>query len=77
MTVEYNGRLFYTPQEAAHKLGISVAMLRYFRLEGRIVGTRVGTTTLYTEEQLNQVDLSPRKRGPKIRGGEETYKQAA
>jgi hypothetical protein len=55
----------YTPREAAEKLGISVAMLRYLRNTGRVQGTNVGNTTLYSEEQLSKIDLTPRKSGPK------------
>jgi hypothetical protein len=57
----------YTPREAAKKLGISVAQLRYLRNTGRAEGTDAGNTTLFTEEQIANVDMTPLKSGPKPR----------
>lgn len=57
----------YTPSEAAGVLGISVTMLRYMRLTGRIEGTSLGNTTVYTAEQLRNADLTNRKPGPKVK----------
>jgi len=65
MPIENNGQKFYTPSEVAGILNISVGMLRYLRNERRIEGTELGTITLYTEEQIRDADLSPRKRGPR------------
>ena len=56
---------FYTPEEAAKMLGISIPMLAYLRRTGRIEGIQAGNTTLYTDEQIKNADLSKRKRGPK------------
>jgi hypothetical protein len=56
---------YYTPSEAAKILGISVQSLKYYRLDGRVEGTDIGNTTLYTQEQLNAADLSRKKPGPK------------
>jgi hypothetical protein len=55
----------YTPAEAAAKLGITVETLKYLRQRGRIKGTFIGNTTLYTEEQIKNADLSKQKPGPK------------
>ena len=62
-----NNQKIYTPHEAAKKLGITVTMLRYLRNNGRIEGISLGNTTVYTEEQLNNADLSHQKPGPKPR----------
>ncbi len=56
---------FYTPSEAAKLLNVSVATLRYMRLTGRIEGTDLGNTTVYTEEQIKKADFTHRKPGPK------------
>lgn len=56
---------FYTPSQAAEKLGISVRMLQYYRSTGRIEGTDMGNTTAYTEEQIANAKLEKRKPGPK------------
>lgn len=56
---------FYTPEEAASRLGISVRMLGYYRRTGRIQGTNLGNTTVFTEEQLASADLTKQKPGPK------------
>lgn len=60
-----NEQKIYTPGEAAKKLGISVTMLRYYRLTGRIEGISLGNTTVYTEEQLRKVDRTKKTPGPK------------
>lgn len=58
-------KAFYTPSEAAEMLDISVAMLRYLRNTGRIEGTSLGNTTVYTPEQIAKADLTKRTPGPK------------
>ena len=63
MPIEHNGQTLYNPRETAKKLGISVGMLRYLRNEGRIEGTKLETTTLYSDEQIANADLTPRSRG--------------
>lgn len=65
MPIEHQGQTLYTPKEAAKMLGISVGMLRYHRGAGDIEGVELGTTTLYTEEQIRNANLSQKKRGPK------------
>ena len=55
----------YTPAQAARYLGITVFKLKYHRLRGDIRGTDVGNTTLFTKEQLDAADLTPKKPGPK------------
>lgn len=66
-----NEQKLYTPGEAAKKLGISVTMLRYYRLTGRVEGTSLGNTTVYTEKQLRNVDRTKRTPGPKKVKGED------
>jgi hypothetical protein len=56
----------YTPMQVAERLGISTRMLQYLRRTGRIEGTFIGNTTLYTEEQIRIADLSKAKPGPKM-----------
>jgi len=56
----------YTPREVAKRLGISTRMLQYYRETGRIEGTFVGNTTLYTEEQIAAANLEKRMPGPKM-----------
>ena len=65
MPIEHQGQKLYTPKEAAAMLGISVGMLRYLRNEGRIQGTELDTITLYTKEQIENADVTTRKRGPR------------
>ncbi len=55
----------YTPDEAAKKLGITVRMLGHYRRTGRISGTSLGNTTVYSEEQIANADLTRYKPGPK------------
>lgn len=62
--MESNEKL-YTPAQAAQKLGITVETLQYLRRRGRIQGTFIGNTTLYTEEQIKNADLSRKTPGPK------------
>jgi hypothetical protein len=56
----------YSSGEAAKKLGISVQSLKRRRLLGQIKGKRVGETNVYvyTEQQLREADLTPKKPGP-------------
>jgi len=54
----------YTPSEAAKILGVSTWTLRQMRQMGRIQGTFLGNTTLYTEEQIKNAVL-PRPKTPK------------
>lgn len=56
---------FYTPEQAAKKLGISRRVLQYMRQTGRIKGTFVGNMYLYTEEQIKNADMGKEKPGPK------------
>jgi excisionase family DNA binding protein len=65
MPIDINGTKYYTPTEAAKKLKISVGMLRYLRNEGRIEGTFTGRSYLFTEKQIADADLTPKKTGPK------------
>lgn len=60
-----NGVTYYEAGETARKLNCTIAMLGYYRREKRIEGTRVGMTTLYTEEAIANADFSPKKTGPK------------
>lgn len=69
MPIEHQGQKLYTPKEAANMLGLSVGMLRYLRNEGRIQGTELGTITLYTKEQIDAADTTPKQRGPHKKGG--------
>lgn len=56
---------WYEPSDAAKILDISVTLLRYWRLNGRIHGTKLGNTTVYTAEQIMNADQKNRKPGPK------------
>ena len=60
-----NSGKLYTPAETAAKLGITVETLKYLRQRGRIQGTFIGNTTLYTDEQIQNADLSKKKPGVK------------
>ena len=55
------------PTEAAQYLNVSTQKLARLRREGRLHGTQVGTSKLftYTIVDLRNADLRPRKRGPK------------
>lgn len=57
------------PVEAAKFLDISEQKLGRLRRAGRLHGKRVGTTNLfmYTITDLRNADLTPRKRGPKLK----------
>jgi hypothetical protein len=66
MPVTINGEVFYTPKEAAEKLGTNVGMLRYHHSMHRIEGTSLGRTTLYSQPQIDAADFSRKKRGPKL-----------
>lgn len=55
----------YTPSEAAKKLGVSTWTLRQMRQMGRIEGTFLGNTTLYTEEQIQNATLPRPKKSKK------------
>lgn len=55
----------YTPSEAAKRLGVSTWTLRQMRQMGRIEGTFLGNTTLYTEEQINNAVLPRPKKSKK------------
>lgn len=70
MTIQIEGKTFYSPKEVAEKLGISVGMLRYHRNSGNIEGVEMGTTTYYSQEQLDSANLERKKRGPKKAAGE-------
>ena len=65
MTIEVNGETLYSPAETAKKLDISVGMLRYHRNAGNIKGFDMGTTTYYSQAQINAADLERKKPGPK------------
>ncbi len=60
---------FYTPAQVAKRLGISVQSLKYHRARGHIQGTPIPNTNMYvfTEEQVRNANLTPRKPGPRIR----------
>jgi hypothetical protein len=64
MPIEINGITFFTPAETAKRLGISLGMLRYLRIDGRVEGTQIGNTHFYTEEQIQKANITPKKRGP-------------
>lgn len=68
MTIEVNGETLYSPSETARKLGISVGMLRYHRNAGNIKGFDMGTTTYYSQPQIESADLERKKPGPKSAG---------
>jgi Helix-turn-helix domain len=59
-----------SPEQAAKFLGISVETLARKRREGRVQGTRIGNSNIYVYSiaNLEQADLSERKRGPKPKG---------
>jgi hypothetical protein len=65
MSQESSEPRVYSPSQAAKKLGISTAKLKYHRLRGDIEGTDIGNTTLYSEAQLKAANLMPKKPGPK------------
>jgi hypothetical protein len=64
---DINGTIYYGAGEAAKKLGISRAMLNYYRKNNRVRGLPFSDKiTLYSEAQLEAVDLESRgKPGPK------------
>lgn len=55
------------PTEAATFLGISTQKLSRLRRNGKVVGTQVGKTNLYTYSiaNLRKADLQKERRGPK------------
>lgn len=65
MPTVIQGVTYYNPTETAEKLNTTVAMVRYWRNNGRIEGTWTGNGWVYTEEQIKAVDTQPMKRGPK------------
>lgn len=52
MPIEIQGTRYYSPRETAKLLGVSVAMLRYHRSEGRIEDTLIGIIHYCTDEQI-------------------------
>ena len=59
----------FLPQEAAQFLGISMQKLSRLRRQGKIHGSQVGATNLYTYTiaDLKRANLQKEKRGPKPR----------
>ncbi len=59
----------FLPQEAAAYLNISMQKLSRLRRQGKIHGTRVGETNLYTYTiaDLKRANLQKEKRGPKLK----------
>jgi len=63
----------YTPEEAAEYVGVSVAVLAYYRRTGRIKGIKAGNSHVYTESALNQFKQAlesgegRQKPGPKVK----------
>lgn len=70
MTIEQS----LSPEAAARFLGISVALLAKKRREGRVRGVQVGNSNLYVYSiaDLQNADLSERKRGPKSKSYSES-----
>ena len=56
---------FYSPAEVADMLHVTVDQLRQMRWQGRIQGTNIGNSTVYTMDQIKAADLSPWPRGRK------------
>ena len=52
-----NNEKLYTPSETAKILRVSTWTLRQMRQMGRIEGTFIGNTTLYTQEQIDKAVL--------------------
>jgi hypothetical protein len=71
----------YTPREVAERFGITTASLRSRRARGQIEAIVLNdNSVVYTQEQIDNADLSPRKRGPKtqkVKNAEETDSKAA
>ena len=65
MSREINGVTYYTPKETAERLGVSLKVLQYLRLNGRIEGLELGTMTLYNDKQIANANLKHQKPGPK------------
>jgi hypothetical protein len=65
MSIQIEGKTYYSPKETANVLGISVGMLRYHRNEGNIEGLDMQTTTYYSQEQIDAANLERKKPGPK------------
>lgn len=65
MPTVIQGVTYYSPSEVAKRLGVSTAMVRYWRNEGRIEGTQMGNSYGYTEEQIQAANTERLKRGPK------------
>lgn len=59
----------FGPSEAAKILGIPRHVLARLRRDGKIQGTRKGTTTIYTRAQLDAAILDREKPGPKAGAG--------
>jgi hypothetical protein len=56
----------YTPKEVAEMFGITSDALKQRRRRGQIKGIVFAENyVMYTEEQIRNADLSPKKRGPK------------
>lgn len=67
---------FYTPKEVAEMFGITPGALRSRRLRGQIKAIVINdNNVVYTEEQIKNANLSPRKRGPKPKKKESTDNQ--
>ena len=70
---EFDAENVFFPEEAAHHLGISMQKLARLRRQGKIHGTQVGKTNLYTYTiaDLKRANLQLEKRGPKPKSQKE------
>ncbi len=55
------GRFTYTEQQFAERVGLSIALVRQLRREGRLSHVRVNKRVLYTEEDIKTFLASHRQ----------------
>ena len=63
----------YSPEETAAIFGISTEMLAYYRRHGKIKGTQVGRSNMYTytDQQIREATIPPPKTARKKASREE------
>lgn len=52
MSIEIEGIMFYTTQEIAKKLGITIQTVRDYIKKGKLKGQRVGKSFLVSDQSL-------------------------
>jgi hypothetical protein len=81
--VTMNEKKQYSPEETAAIFGISTEMLAYYRRHGKIKGTQVGRSNMYTytDQQIREATIPPpksaRKKASRDKESEEESEYAA